>query len=106
MGKAEYIQTISVTSCLGGPDRQCGYAAEMLRNEYARSENANFQLHWHMLHPDNKRSDEAQLIRLIKSISRYSSVFFNTNQPYCRKICVLEICEFNPENDANNKTLH
>jgi arginase len=82
MGKGEYIQAMGVTSCLGGPERQCGYAAEMLRNEYARSENTNFQLQWHMLHPDNKGSNEAQLIRLIKSISQYSSVCFNTKQPF------------------------
>lgn len=82
MGKGEYIQAIGVTSCLGGPERQCGYAAEMLRNEYARSENTNFQLQWYMLHPDHEGSNEAQLIRLNKSISQYSSVCFNTKQPF------------------------
>ncbi len=82
MGRGEYIQAIGVTSCLGGPERQCGYAAEMLRNEYARSEKSNNQLEWHMLHPVNKGSNEAQLIRLIKSISQYSSVCFKTKQPF------------------------
>lgn len=75
------IQTLGITSCLGGLERQCGYAAEMLRNEYTRSK-TNKQLQWHMLHPDNKGSDEDQLIRLNKTISHYSSACLKQNQPF------------------------
>jgi len=76
------IQALGVTSCLGGPEHQCGYAAEMLRDEYAKSEHANKQLQWHMLHPDHKGSNEAQLIKLNKTISQYSQMCFKTQQPF------------------------
>ena len=76
------IQAIGVASCLGGPERQCGYAAEMLRDEYAQSENTNKQLQWHMLYPDHKGSNKAQLVRLNKTISQYSQMCFKTHQPF------------------------
>lgn len=76
------IQCLGITSCLGGPERQCGYAAEMLRNEFARSKNRLFKLQWHMLHPDNKGTNEDQLIRLNTAISQYSSVCLKQNQSF------------------------
>ena len=80
--EAMIIQTLGITSCLGGPERQCGYAAEMLRNEYARSKNGTFKLQWHMIHPDNKGTNEDQLIRLNTTISQYSSACLKENQPF------------------------
>ena len=76
------IQSLGITSCLGGPERQCGYAAEMLRNEFARSKNGLFKLQWHMLHPDNKGTNEDQLIRLNTAISQYSAQCLKQNQPF------------------------
>ena len=76
------IQAIGVASCLGGPERQCGYAAEMLRHAYAQSKPSNKLLQWHMLHPDNKGTNEAQLARLNEKISQYSQVCFKTKQPF------------------------
>ncbi len=67
---------------MGGPYRQCGYAAEMLRDEFAQSKNINKSLQWHILHPDKKGSSEAQLIRLNKTISQYSEMCFKTQQPF------------------------
>ncbi|MDD1643889.1 MAG: arginase, partial [Methylococcaceae bacterium] len=63
------LQTLGVASCLGGPMRTCGYAAEMLRNEFARQkpEKKPLQLQWHMLYPENYGSKEEKLARLNKS---------------------------------------
>ncbi|NOQ94600.1 MAG: arginase [Methylophaga sp.] len=76
------IQSLGVTSCLGGPERQCGYAAEMLRSEFARSRKGGFELQWHMLHPDNKGCKEQQLIRLNTVISQYSAQCLKQNRPF------------------------
>ena len=76
------IQAIGIASCLGGPERQYGYAVEMLRNEFAQSNNTNKQIQWHVLHPDNKGSNEAQLARLNKTISQYSQMCLKTKQPF------------------------
>jgi len=76
------IQTIGISSCLGGPERLCGYAAEMLRDEYARAGYSDFQLQWHFIHPDNNGVDGQQLIRLNQAHSRYSSICLKTQQPF------------------------
>ncbi len=76
------IQTIGITSCLGGSENKCGYAAEMLRNEYQRFNHTNKQLQWHILHPDNKGSVDAQVIRLNRNISQYSAMCLKTKQPF------------------------
>ncbi len=76
------IQSIGITSCLGGPERHCGYAAEMLRNEFTRSKIGLFKLQWHMLHPDNKGTNDDQLIRLNATISQYSAQCLKQDQPF------------------------
>lgn len=76
------IQAIGISSCLGGPERQCGYAAEMLRNEYAQSKDIDKQIQWHMLHPDCKGSNEEQLARMNKTIGHYSQMCFITKKPF------------------------
>ncbi|MCF6250103.1 MAG: arginase [Methylococcaceae bacterium] len=76
------IQSIGISSCLGGPERHCGYAAEMLRNEYTRSKNGLFEIQWHMLHPDNKGSNDDQLIRLNQTISQHSAQCLKQGPPF------------------------
>ncbi len=76
------IQSLGITSCLGGSERQCGYAAEMFRTEFARLKNGLFELQWHMLHPDNKGTREDQLISLNAKISQYSSQCLKQNVPF------------------------
>jgi len=78
------LQTLGVASCLGGPMRTCGYAAEMLRNEFARQkpEKKRLQLQWHMLYPENHGSKEEKLSRLNKSISLFTQHWKKENQPF------------------------
>jgi arginase len=54
---------------MGGPMRLCGYAAEMLRDEFARQKQKRLQIQWHMLYPENRGSKEEKLTKLIKAIS-------------------------------------
>jgi len=68
------LPTLGVVSCLGGPMRLCGFAAEMLRDEFARQlpEQQRLQLQWHMVYPEDLASKEEKLTRLNLSISRFS----------------------------------
>jgi arginase len=74
------LQTLGVVSCLGGPMRSCGYAAEMLRN--IMPETKRRQLDWHMLHPDDTGSKEEKLSRLNQAISRYTQKWTEQRQPF------------------------
>ena len=78
------LQTLGVVSCLGGPMRLCGYAAEMLRDEFNRQkpEQKRLQLQWHMLYPEKYGSREEKLARLNKSISRFTQYWTEENQPF------------------------
>ncbi len=78
------IQTLGVVSCLGGPMRLCGYAAEMLRDEFARQypQQKRLQLQWHMLFPENHGSKEEKLAKLNQSISRFTQYWAEENQPF------------------------
>jgi arginase len=78
------LQTLGVASCLGGPMRLCGYAAEMLRDEFVRQkpEQKRLQLQWHMLYPEKYGSREEKLARLNKSISRFTQYWTEENQPF------------------------
>ncbi|PKM11382.1 MAG: arginase [Gammaproteobacteria bacterium HGW-Gammaproteobacteria-3] len=78
------LQTLGVVSCLGGPMHFCGYAAEMLRDEFARQNLAQkrLQLQWHMLYPDSHGSKEEKLARLNKSISRFTEDWTKANQSF------------------------
>jgi len=64
--------------------RTCGYAAEMLRNEFARQqqEKKRLQLKWHMLYPENYGSKEEKLASLNKSISLFTQHWKKENQPF------------------------
>jgi len=78
------VQTLGVASCLGGPLRTCGYAAEMLHDEFTRqnSEQKRLQLQWHMVYPENHGVKEEKLSRLNQSISRFTQYWTEQNQAF------------------------
>ncbi|MDD4906842.1 MAG: arginase [Methylobacter tundripaludum] len=78
------LQTLGVASCLGGPLRTCGYAAEMLRDAFAlqKPEQQRLQLQWHMVYPENNGSKDEKLSRLNQSISRFSQHWTEQNQAF------------------------
>jgi len=78
------LQTLGVASCLGGPMRLCGYAAEMLRDEFDRQkpEQKRLELQWHMIHPEDHGSKEEKLSGLNKSISRFTQHWTEQNQDF------------------------
>jgi arginase len=78
------LQTLGVVSCLGGPLRSCGYAAEMLRDEFARQspQQKRLQLQWHLLFPENHGSKEEKLAKLNQSISQFTQYLTKANQPF------------------------
>ncbi|MGZ5012281.1 MAG: arginase [Methylobacter sp.] len=78
------LQTLGVASCLGGPMRLCGYAAEMLHDEFVRQqpEQQRLQLQWHMVYPENHGSKEEKLFRLNQSISRFSQHWTEQHQTF------------------------
>ncbi|MGR8934921.1 MAG: arginase [Gammaproteobacteria bacterium] len=81
---ATLIQTLGIASCLGGPMRQCGYAAELLRDEFARRPlpHGGPQLQWHMLYPEKQGSKEARLYRLHRQISQFTRYWTKTRHPF------------------------
>jgi arginase len=78
------LQTLGVASCLGGPMRLCGYAAEMLRDEFARQkpEQKRLQLQWHMLYPEKHGLKEEKLAWLNQSISLFTQCCIEENHPF------------------------
>jgi len=78
------LQTLGIASCLGGPLRSCGYAAEMLRDEFAvqKHEQQRLQLQWHMLYPENRGSKDEKLSQLNQSISRFTQQWTEQNQAF------------------------
>jgi arginase len=71
---AKLIQTLGIASCLGGPMRTCGYAAELLRDEFARQSatQTGLQLQWHMLYPEKTGTKEARLAHLYQKTSQFT----------------------------------
>lgn len=78
------LQTLGVASCLGGPMRLCGYAAEMLHDEFVRQkpEQKRLDLQWHMIHPEDHGSKEEKLSKLNQSISRFTRYWTEQSQPF------------------------
>jgi len=78
------LQTLGVASCLGGPMRLCGYAAEMLHDEFVRQkpEQKRLNLQWHWIHPESHGSKEEKLSRLNQSISCFTQHWTEQNQPF------------------------
>lgn len=64
--------------------RFCGFAAEMLRDEFDRqnAQHKRLQLQWHMLSPESHGSREAKLTKLNKSISQFTEYWTKTNHPF------------------------
>lgn len=64
--------------------RTCGYAAEMLREEFARQqpEQKRLELQWHMVYPENNGSKDEKLSRLNQSISRFTRYWTEQNQTF------------------------
>jgi arginase len=78
------LQTLGVASCLGGPIRSCGYAAEMLRDVFDRQqpEQKRLQLDWHMVYPEIHGSKEEKLSGLNKLISRFTQQWTEQSQSF------------------------
>jgi arginase len=78
------LPTLGVVSCLGGPMRLCGYAAEMLRDEFARqpAQQKRLQLQWHMVHPEDQGTKDEKLSRLNQSISRFTQNWTEQHQAF------------------------
>lgn len=78
------LQTLGIASCLGGPLRTCGYAAEMLHDEFARqkTEQKRLDLQWHMIHPEDHVSKDEKLVQLNQSISRFTQYWTEQNQAF------------------------
>lgn len=67
---------------MGGPMHLCGYAAEMLRDEFARQKQKRLQLQWHMLYPENQGSKEEKLTKLNKAISQFTEYWTKENRTF------------------------
>ena len=76
------VQTLGVTSCLGGSLSLCGNAAEMLRDEFARQKQQHLQMQWHILHPEQQGLKKERLVKLNKSISQYTECWTKENRPF------------------------
>lgn len=78
------IQTLGIASCLGGPMRTCGYAAELLRDEFARQSapQANLQLQWHILYPEEVGSKELRLFHLYQKASQFTQFWTESHHPF------------------------
>jgi arginase len=69
-------------SCLGGPMRFCGFAAEMLRDLFNLRKQNRVQLQWQLLYPEPQGSKEDKLAELNKAISQFTENRTKTNQPF------------------------
>jgi arginase len=76
------IQTLGVVSCLGGPMRFCGFAAEMLHDLFDLQKPMRVQLQWRMLYPEPQASKESGLAKLNKAISQFTENQTKENQPF------------------------
>jgi arginase len=76
------LQTLGIVSCMGGSMRLCGYAGEMLRDEFARQKQKRLQLQWHMVYPENQGSKEEKLTKLNKAISQFTEYWTKENRTF------------------------
>jgi arginase len=78
------LQTLGIASCLGGPMRLCGYAAELLRDGLAKQplRNGGLQLQWHIVHPDNKGAKDDRLRRLNRQTSEFTRHWAEARRPF------------------------
>lgn len=78
------IPTLGIASCLGGPGRLCGFAAELLRDELACRPHwaGGPQLDWHMIYPDDRGSAADRLNRLLLEASRHTEEWSRSGRPF------------------------
>jgi arginase len=78
------LQTLGIASCLGGPMRLCGYAAELLRNDLTRQPllNGSLRLQWHIVHPDTRGSKDDRLYRLNQQASEFTRYWTEARRPF------------------------
>ncbi|WAK03125.1 arginase [Methylobacter sp. YRD-M1] len=78
------LQTLGIASCLGGPMRLCGYAAELLRDDLARQplRNGGLQLQWHIVHPDSRGTKDDRLRRLNRQASEFTRYWTEIHRPF------------------------
>lgn len=76
------VQTLGVVSCLGGPMRYCGFAAEMLRGLFDLQKLGRVQIQWRMLYPEQQGSKEDKLAKLNKAISQFTEGRIRKNQRF------------------------
>ena len=76
------VQTLGVASCLGGSMRLCGYAAEMLRDEFARQKQQRLSLQWHICRPKHHGTKEEKIAHLNKDISQFTECWALENKPF------------------------
>lgn len=62
--------------------RLCGYAAELLRDDFNRPPHARLHPQWHMLYPDNSGAKEKRLYRLHNSISEFTRYCTASHRPF------------------------
>lgn len=64
--------------------RKCGYAAELLRDKFARHPETHTgpQLQWHMLYPEKEGSKETRLSHLYQKVSRFTRYWTETRHPF------------------------
>jgi arginase len=78
------LQTLGIASCLGGPMRTCGYAAELLRDVFAQQTVAKtgLQLQWHTVQPGHQGSKDGRLYHLHAKISQFTQYWTETRRPF------------------------
>jgi arginase len=76
------VQTLGVVSCLGGPMRFCGFAAQMLRDLFSLQKQNRVQLQWRMLYPEPQGLKEDKLASINKAISRFTEDRTHENQRF------------------------
>jgi arginase len=78
------LQALGIVSCLGGSLRLCGYAAEMLRDEFSRQlpEQKRLQIQWQLLHPESQGLKEEKLAKLNEAISQFTEDWTKENRPF------------------------
>ncbi len=78
------LHALGIVSCLGGPLHLCGYAAEMLRDEFSRQlpNRKRLQIQWQLLHPESQGLKEEKLAQLNKAISQFTEYWTKENRPF------------------------
>lgn len=84
MPRCDTIKTLGIASCLGGPNRFCGYSAERLRESLASHDfpEQSLNLQWQMVYPEHNGSIDYRLYQLNRAISQFSQSCTETGAPF------------------------